>query len=97
MEGSQQSQNSGFKKNSPVLEAGPPRLSEAGYISLADASHFTPHSQEYLSLRVRQGKLRAVKLGRNWVTKKEWVEEYLSKSNVRESALLKPDGGNNLA
>jgi len=30
-------------------------------------------------LRARQGKLKAIKFGRNWVTKKEWVEEYLAK------------------
>ena len=28
-------------------------------------------------MRARQGKLRAVKLGRNWVTTKEWLSEYL--------------------
>jgi len=46
------------------------------YISLAKASEFSPYSQDYLSLRARQGKLKAVKLGRNWATKKEWVENY---------------------
>ncbi|MDO8743418.1 MAG: hypothetical protein Q7J30_02620, partial [Candidatus Azambacteria bacterium] len=49
------------------------------YISLQDATKFCKHSQEYLSLRVRQGKMKAVKFGRNWVTKKEWLEEYLKK------------------
>ncbi|PIZ70495.1 MAG: hypothetical protein COY11_02545, partial [Candidatus Portnoybacteria bacterium CG_4_10_14_0_2_um_filter_44_20] len=47
------------------------------YISLTEASELCSHSQEYLSLRARQGKLRAVKLGRNWVTTKEWLSEYL--------------------
>jgi len=47
------------------------------YISLQDSSRFCNHSQEYLSLRARQGKLRAIKLGRNWATKREWLEEYL--------------------
>ena len=46
------------------------------YISLKQASNFSDYSQDYLSLRARQGKLKAVKLGRNWVTKKEWLEEY---------------------
>ncbi|MDI6591429.1 MAG: hypothetical protein QME61_00580, partial [Patescibacteria group bacterium] len=49
------------------------------YISLQEASKFCNYSQEYLSLRARQGKLKAVKFGRNWVTKKEWLEEYLKK------------------
>ena len=55
---------------------------EPKYISLQEATKFCQHSQEYLSLRARQGKLKALKLGRNWVTKKEWMEEYLK--NVDE-------------
>ena len=47
------------------------------YISLQDATNYCDYSQEYLSLRARQGKLKAVKFGRNWVTKKEWLNEYL--------------------
>ncbi len=50
------------------------------YISLAEASKLCNYSQEYLSLRARQGKLKAVKLGRNWVTTQEWLNEYI-KSN----------------
>ncbi|MBI2626184.1 MAG: hypothetical protein HYW69_01150, partial [Candidatus Nealsonbacteria bacterium] len=47
------------------------------YISLQDATKLCSYSQEYLSLRARHGKLRSVKFGRNWVTTKEWLEEYL--------------------
>jgi hypothetical protein len=50
-----------------------------GYISLQEATKLCPYSQEYLSLRARQGKLKSVKLGRNWVTTKEWLKEYLEK------------------
>jgi len=50
------------------------------YISLTEAAKFCSYSQEYLSLRARQGKLKSVKFGRNWVTKKEWLEEYLEKA-----------------
>ncbi|MBU1292185.1 hypothetical protein KKH07_01730, partial [Patescibacteria group bacterium] len=46
------------------------------YISLAEASKLCDYSQEYLSLRARQGKLKAIKQGRNWVTTKDWVEKY---------------------
>ena len=49
------------------------------YISLQDATKFCSYSQEYLSLRARQGKLKAVKLGRNWVTTREWIEKYIAK------------------
>ena len=47
------------------------------YISLQDAAIICSYSQEYLSLRARQGKLKAVKFGRNWVTTKDWLQEYL--------------------
>lgn len=52
------------------------------YISLQEATQYCNYSQEYLSLRARQGKLRAVKFGRSWLTKKEWLEEYLRKVEV---------------
>lgn len=48
------------------------------YISLKEAAELCSYSQEYLSLRARRGKLKAVKFGRNWMTKKEWLDEYLA-------------------
>jgi hypothetical protein len=48
------------------------------YITLQEATTYCQYSQEYLSLRARSGKLRAVKLGRNWTTKKEWLDEYFA-------------------
>lgn len=47
------------------------------YISLQQASEYCSYSQEYLSLRARQKKLKAKKIGRNWVTTKEWLDEYI--------------------
>jgi len=47
------------------------------YIPLQEATKYCSYSQEYLSLRARQGKLKSIKIGRNWVTTKEWLEEYL--------------------
>ncbi|MFC1630110.1 hypothetical protein ACFL06_01080 [Patescibacteria group bacterium] len=47
------------------------------YISLDEATKYCSYSQEYLSLRARKGKLKAIKFGRNWVTTKEWLNEYL--------------------
>ncbi|MBI2573980.1 MAG: hypothetical protein HYV78_01125 [Candidatus Wildermuthbacteria bacterium] len=47
------------------------------FISLQEATKLCSYSQKYLSLRVRQGKLNAIKIGRNWVTKKQWIDEYL--------------------
>src|SRR3989344_5627684 len=50
---------------------------ELQYISLQEATKYCSYSQEYLSLLARHGKLRATKIGRNWVTTREWVEEYV--------------------
>src|SRR3989344_1662812 len=50
------------------------------YISLQEATKLSGYSQEYLSLRARQGKLRAKKIGRNWVTTPQWLFEYRQKS-----------------
>ncbi|MCX6764531.1 MAG: helix-turn-helix domain-containing protein [Candidatus Nealsonbacteria bacterium] len=51
------------------------------YISLQEAAKHCEYSQEYLSLRARQGKLKAIKIGRNWIVKKEWLEDYLKRFN----------------
>ncbi len=50
------------------------------YISLAEATKHCEYSQEYLSLRARQGKLKAKKIGRNWVTKEEWLKQYITRT-----------------
>ncbi len=66
------------------------------YISLKKATEYCKYSQEYLSLRARQGKLKAIKFGRNWVTKKEWLNEYLleieeyNNSFVKEKKTIAP-------
>lgn len=52
------------------------------YISLQEATKYCDYSQEYLSLRARQGKLKAKKFGRNWVTTKEWLNEYLENNGT---------------
>lgn len=49
------------------------------YISLKEAANYSGYSQEYLSLRARQRKLKAIKIARNWVTTKEWINEYFKK------------------
>jgi hypothetical protein len=43
----------------------------------------TPYSQEYLSLRARQGILDAVKTGKAWYSSKRAVEEYLSEHGMK--------------
>ncbi|MEP7136933.1 MAG: Fic family protein [Chloroflexota bacterium] len=47
------------------------------WISLAIAAQGTPYSQEYLSLLARMGRIDAVKHGRNWLTTREAVQNYM--------------------
>jgi hypothetical protein len=49
------------------------------YVFLAEAANYSGYSQEYLSLRARQRKLKAIKIARNWATTKEWIDEYFKK------------------
>ena len=52
---------------------------DSNYIAisnLVEESDF-PYSQEYISLLARQGKIDAYKEGRNWLTTKEAIEEYI--------------------
>jgi Fic family protein len=44
----------------------------------------TPYSQEYLSLRARQGFLDAVKIGKTWHSSKRAVEQYLSEHGKKD-------------
>src|SRR5690606_37795361 len=45
-----------------------------------------PYSQEYISLLARRGKIDAYKEGRNWLTTKEAVEDYIKKSKNKSEA-----------
>ena len=55
------------------------------WISLAEATQSAPYSQEYLSLLARLGKLKAKKRGRNWVTTRAAIQEYLASKQNRFS------------
>jgi hypothetical protein len=50
-----------------------------GFISLREASEITGYHPDYLSYLIRKGKLEGRKIGREWVTTKKAVNEYLSK------------------
>ncbi|WP_269852154.1 hypothetical protein [Methanosarcina horonobensis] len=47
-------------------------------LPLKELAMETPYSQEYLSLRARQGLLDAVKIGKTWHSSKHAVGQYLS-------------------
>ncbi|MBI2644291.1 MAG: hypothetical protein HYW95_02140 [Candidatus Wildermuthbacteria bacterium] len=68
---------------------------EEMHISLQQATQYCDYSQEYLSLRARQGKLNAIKKGKTWFTTKEWLLEYIQKAEgykkeLEEKQLQKP-------
>lgn len=52
---------------------------DAGYQEISNLvkEEDVPYGQEYISLLARQGKIDAYKEGRNWLTTKEAVEEYI--------------------
>ena len=52
-------------------------------ITLSEAAAISGLSQVHLSLLARKGKLRARKIGRDWVTTREAVDEYLRDSFQR--------------
>ena len=41
----------------------------------------TNYSQDYISLLCRRGKMKGEKLGRNWFTTKEWMDNYINRTN----------------
>lgn len=49
-----------------------------GLISLQEAAQICKLSQSHLRLLVRKGDLQGWKIGRNWVTTQEAIDEYLS-------------------
>lgn len=56
---------------------------ENHYLSLAEAAKHRKVSQDYLRFLIFKKKLRAVKFGRNWVTKVAWLDEYFSQTKRR--------------
>ena len=56
------------------------------YISLTEASRLSCYSQEYLSLRARQGRLKAKKFGRNWKVSYAILADYISRNRGQEEA-----------
>lgn len=52
-----------------------------GYMSLSEAAKASGYTRGYLNMRCRQGLLMGKKIGRNWYTKKEWLNEYVKSSD----------------
>ncbi|MCD6429133.1 helix-turn-helix domain-containing protein, partial [bacterium] len=52
------------------------------FISLKEAAKICPYSYDYLRLRARQGRLKAIKIAGKWLTKKEWLDEYIQRAEL---------------
>lgn len=52
-------------------------MEEKKLISMKEAARISPYQQGYLSLLARRGELRAEKVGRNWFTTIDWLNEYI--------------------
>lgn len=51
-------------------------------LSLKEASELTPYSADYLNLLARKGKIRARKIGRDWLITKPDLFDYLRHQQV---------------
>jgi len=58
-------------------------LEKEDFISLAEAAAISGFTIKHLGLLARRGSLRAKKIGRNWVTTREAVAEYVGDSFKR--------------
>jgi len=57
---------------------------QENYLSMKQASKITPYEQDYLSLLARRGELKAKKIGRNWFTRVEWLNAYISEKKPNQ-------------
>jgi hypothetical protein len=60
----------------------PKYFEEKKYISLQEASRICSYSPEYLRLLARQKKIISKRIGRNWYTTEEAVQEYVAKQSL---------------
>jgi hypothetical protein len=63
-------------------------MASGSLISIAQASANTPYSAEYLSLLARKGKLKAVKISRDWLTTREAVLSYVKTQQKKHAKIL---------
>ncbi|MEO8065777.1 MAG: helix-turn-helix domain-containing protein [Candidatus Doudnabacteria bacterium] len=58
-------------------------------LSLKEAAEHSPYSADYLNLLARKGKLRARKIGRDWLITKADLFEYLNKQHLESKSRLR--------
>lgn len=57
-------------------------------LTLREAAELSPYSADYLNLLVRKGKIRATKIGRDWVITKADLFDYLKKQQQESKSRL---------
>lgn len=65
------------------------QASDLELLSLKDASVFSPYSADYLNLLARKGKIKARKIGRDWLITKADLFDYLKKQHFESKTRLK--------
>ncbi|HYV33518.1 MAG TPA: hypothetical protein VE973_01580, partial [Candidatus Limnocylindria bacterium] len=63
-------------------------LASGQLIPMSRASQITPYSTEYLSLLARKGRLKAIKISRDWLTTRGAVLEYVKKQETKHQKIL---------
>ncbi len=58
-------------------------------LSLKDAAELTPYSADYLNLLARKGKLKARKIGRDWLITKADLFDYLRKQQTESQTRIR--------
>ena len=57
-------------------------------ISIGEAADITSYSSEFIRMLARSGKLSAVKVGRDWMTTRDAIHQYLSLQQQRHQRSL---------
>lgn len=63
--------------------------SDVELLSLKDASELTPYSADYLNLLARKGKIKARKIGRDWLITKADLFRYLRRQHLESQSRLR--------
>ena len=58
-------------------------------VSISQAAKLTPYSTEYLSLLARKGRIKAVKIARDWLTTEAAVKQYLQEQERKHKRFLR--------
>lgn len=60
-----------------------------GLLTLKEAAEHSPYKADYLNLLARKGKIKAVKIGRDWLVTRADLFDYLEKQRKDSSHKLK--------